>query len=375
MINYEKFKEIVEKELINYLPEDLREKKLCIYPVEKVNMVMDAISLLDSNENISPVIYVNQLYETYKSYVPIEKTSEFAASIIVDGMNKIPEMKSIDIDFTKAKDSIVFQLINTASNKELLEKVPHREFLDLSIIYRWILKNTEDGIMSIIIKNNMMKEVGLDEEALFEKALENTKRLFPTYIKNMKDVISDISSEDELPDTALWVITNASLSNGAAVMIYEDVLYELSCKLNSDLYIIPSSIHQILALSTFFASPRELVELVKVVNMTDVLPNEVLSDNIYYYSRKLRMLAFANTTSLFKDFKMIISKNEAEALWCKGLRNFSVLCKEDESDRYADCFETWEEIISAFPDAIFGIDNATCTLKSSDIEEDFNDKE
>lgn len=360
MINYEEFKKIVEKELINYLPEDLREKKLYIYPVEKVNMVVDAIFLIDSNENISPVIYVNQLYETYKSYVPIEKTLEFAASIIVDGMNKIPEMKSIDIDFTKAKDSIVFQLINTASNKELLEKVPHRKFLDLSIIYRWILKNTEDGIMSTIIKNNMMKEVGLDEEALFEKAVENTKRLFPTCIKNMKDVISDIdneiSDEDELPDVNLWVITNASLTNGAAVMIYEDVLYKLSCELDSDFYIIPSSIHECLALPTFLGTPKELVELVKVVNMTEVLPNEVLSDNVYYYSRKLRMLAFANTTSLFKDFKMIISKNEAEALWCKGVRNFSILCKEDESDRYADSFETWEEIISLYPDAIFGIE-------------------
>ena len=35
-----------------------------------------------------------------------------------------------------ANEKIVFQLINTEQNKTFLEQVPHREFQDLSIVYK-----------------------------------------------------------------------------------------------------------------------------------------------------------------------------------------------------------------------------------------------
>lgn len=47
---------------------------------------------------------------------------------------------NINIDFN-ARENIIFQLINTEQNKKLLNDVPHREFLDLSIIYRMVIKN------------------------------------------------------------------------------------------------------------------------------------------------------------------------------------------------------------------------------------------
>ena len=57
----------------------------------------------------------------------------------------------------------------------------------------------------------------------------------------------------------------------------------------------------------------------------------------------------------FLQFFRIISKTEAKKIWNTGNRNFLVLA-HDGSDRYADCFETWEEIENSYPDALFGLE-------------------
>lgn len=58
--------------------------------------------------------------------------------------------------------------------------------------------------------------------------------------------------------------------------------------------------------------------------------------------------------SVAKSF-LIIDRLHAMSLWLSGIRCFSVI-SSDGSDRYADCFETIEELNEAYPDAIFGLE-------------------
>lgn len=53
-----------------------------------------------------------------------------------------------------------------------------------------------------------------------------------------------------------------------------------------------------------------------------------------------------------------IQYHDAEQLWNDGDRNFLVLAK-DGTDRYADCFETWEELTESYPDAYYGLERET----------------
>ena len=54
-----------------------------------------------------------------------------------------------------------------------------------------------------------------------------------------------------------------------------------------NLYIIPSSLHELLIYPDFEeASPEELSSFVKEVNRTQVHPHDRLSDHVYYYSRQ-----------------------------------------------------------------------------------------
>ena len=53
----------------------------------------------------------------------------------------------------------------------------------------------------------------------------------------------------------------------------------------SNLYIIPSSIHEVILLPDSGKEPdaTALKEMIREVNSTQVAPEEILSDNLYYY--------------------------------------------------------------------------------------------
>lgn len=62
-----------------------------------------------------------------------------------------------------------------------------------------------------------------------------------------------------------------------------------------------------------------------------------------------------NLKRYFSEWFNIIAEHDAKQLWNDGDRNFLVLV-DDGTDRYADCFETWEEIEKTYPDSLFGLD-------------------
>ena len=62
-----------------------------------------------------------------------------------------------------------------------------------------------------------------------------------------------------------------------------------------------------------------------------------------------------NRERYFSEWFDIIPFSDAKMLWEDGDRSFLVLAS-DGSDRYADCFESWEEIETTYPDALFGLE-------------------
>ena len=67
-------------------------------------------------------------------------------------------------------------------------------------------------------------------------------------------------------------------------------------KIGSDLYILPSSIHEVIAVSADFGSPDELAEMVYEINMDQVDINDRLSNQVYCYDKDLRTLRIATDT-------------------------------------------------------------------------------
>ncbi len=310
MMDYTMFKELVNDKFMDYMPDHMKNGELKIMQVNKTNGTKDGLNVYQPDSNVAPTLYVDDLYEQFKETEDFEGVLKSAAEKYVNAMENVPQMPK-DILADSSKDKIYMTLINTEANRQMLEKVPHREVNDTSVIYRLMISSDERGIGSTVITDDLAKNLELSEEQLFKIAAENTPKMFPPVVKPMSQVIFGILTEDGgMPkDVAeqvvdgmkgenemMWIITNNKGVSGAVNMIFEKNLFELSKGLNDDLYILPSSIHEVIAVPSSLGDPVELAEMVQQVNMDVVDVSERLSNQVYHYDRDLRKLSMATDT-------------------------------------------------------------------------------
>ena len=334
-LNYEEFKERIKDDIKDYMDEKYKDCEVVIRKVNKTNREVDGLNMLDipGLKNATPTLYVNDLYEKYEKTGDYEEVARMAAETMEYGIKSFnSQIKEECLDTSKLKDKVFFSLINAEQNRELLNTVPHREFEDLAIVYRWNIGAGSDGVYTNLVDNDLAKKEGLTENDLYNAANKNTKELFPILVKNMNEVISEIifgdselsgEMEEEFKEVmiethderSINVITNESKLYAASSRFFEQPLHELAEKIGSDLYILPSSIHEVIAVSADFGSPDELAEMVYEINMDQVDINDRLSNQVYCYDKDLRTLRLATDTinkSLDDVDRGVISTPERE---------------------------------------------------------------
>ncbi len=308
MMDYEIFKEVVKEGFLSYMPKSYQDMEVRVVPVDKVNRKLDGLSLLakDEKTTISPTLYINDMYEKYLRTEDLQETLREAAEAM-DEVFREAEVPPLDI--STAKDNIIFQLVNTMQNEDMLKNMPHREFQDLSIIYRWVVSVDKKGISSSVVNNHVAEMLGMGEEQLFKAAAENTRRILPPVVQSMNEVMRDMFVADGMPEELadlmigeqeperiMWVISNERKIDGAASMLYEDKLHSLAERVGTDLYILPSSVHEVIAVSVEMGEPEELAQMVAEINMDQVDLSERLSNQVYHYDKDLRKITLATDT-------------------------------------------------------------------------------
>ena len=308
MMDYETFKGIVLNEFKNYLSDDLRDREFTIHKVNKVNQIMDGMTIGSpkngNGEKFAPTIYVNNMYEQYKELEDLEQVLKHNAQAYERALEQGVKYVTMSEDLLHKKDKIVFELINAEQNEELLRGIPYRPFYDLAVIYRVVIEVGEQNIASAIVTNDMAMEMGLTEEELFRHAAENTRSLFPVEIKPISQIMREILErqgmeegmiECLIPEPSeremMYVISNNMGINGAAAMLYEKELGELADKIDSDLIILPSSVHEVIAVPDLGGDPLEMADMVREVNQMAVRLEERLSNQVYKYDRQERKLS------------------------------------------------------------------------------------
>ena len=193
--------------------------------------------------------------------------------------------------YEKVKDRVCFRLIGRSGNEEMLKEIPCIEFLDMAVCFYYAYQGKRLGDGSILIHHSHRKMWGVCAEDLFRQAQVNTPTLFPWECTTLDEVLKEITGDDlfdrepsmseQLP---MKVLSNSQKVHGAASILYPGVLESLAVGEGCNLYIIPSSIHEVILLpdkEEVFAD--ELKQMVFIVNSTQVAPEEVLTNNLYYY--------------------------------------------------------------------------------------------
>lgn len=221
--------------------------------------------------NISPAIYLEEFYEQYQGGKNIPELADIIRQIYekVKVQNSYPCENIFSYD--KVKDKIVYKLIQKDANKRLLDNVPYIPYLDLAIVFYVLLETSEFGTATLLVKREHLKEWGITEEEMKAAAMVNTPRLLPLKIEKLSEF--------------MYVMTNQVQNHGASALCYPDACKSAWKKIGENYFVIPSSIHEmILVPESYGLSRTQLKTLAKEINATEVEQEEVLSDNIYYYS-------------------------------------------------------------------------------------------
>lgn len=267
--------------------------------IKNNGIILSGITVLQENCNISPTIYLDDYYDAYKNGTA---TISAITDNIMDIYKRNKISKSINmndfLNYEAIKHRIVYKLINTEKNRELLEEIPHVQFHDLSIVFEYLVSQENIGSASILINNTYLKLWDVDTDELYRIASINTPNLRKYVLKNMKDILRDmigVMDSGELEDVfPMYVLTNESAIQGAACILYPNLLRDFAKAAQSNLFIIPSSINEMLILPyADSADSEQIKEIIWEVNKTQVATEEVLSDNLYIYERctnELRIL-------------------------------------------------------------------------------------
>lgn len=283
-----------------------RELKFDYQAVIKTNdCCKPAIVVKEPNSQVGKTIYIEGMFRRYvEEGVEIEELADSLISIC-DMKSDLEDIITDEL-FQKMKDfqylldgNIMFKLINREKSKKFLDGKTYIPYLDFAVLFCMTIKDV-DGIGTVAIPEVCSKEWGVSLEEAYEEALEVIEKDYPVYKVSMKEFMFGLMDESEevkeelekdkfKPANDMYIMSNQEKIHGSTVLLYKGELARF-CDENefSELYILPSSIHEVILISrrAGIGDEEELQTMVREVNKTQVQDHEVLSDNLYIYNRE-----------------------------------------------------------------------------------------
>jgi len=291
-MNFQEFLETIMDKIKEYMAEDQYAE---IQQIRKNNdVVLHGLTIHSKQCNISPTIYMESFYKLYQRGAAIDQVMEKIYSLYQESLPKTSINMDFFKDFDKVKDRIVYKLIHADRNQELLQDIPHIPFWDLAICFSYAFWTEELGDGMILIHNSHIDAWKVNHSQLMRLAEENTPRLLPMTFYGMNEVLKQMHVDmdlSQMEEEQLYVLTNQQKIYGAAVILYPKTLLWVGEQLQSDFYIIPSSIHEVLILradeqENVYKEGQTLHDMISDINDSQLNSEEVLSDFPYFYSWK-----------------------------------------------------------------------------------------
>ena len=301
------------------MKESLRERLGAEVEVKTVSVpknngvIMQGIALRRPGEKVVPTIYTEGFYMDYLEGRDMEDILEDFLDIYeTQGAADVPDMDFYS-DYEKVKKRLSLKLVNREKNKAMLAEMPQKEFLDMAVVFYCLVDSPLAGTAAILVKDAHRESWGVTAEQLYEDALSNAERMLPGTIRSMEEMLSKMVLEEDIPawdwkkenkedfprlegveaengkmrGAPLLILTNSRRYLGAACMLYRGLLAEFAKKTGKNFYILPSSVHEVILLPEDKVNRSEnLLQMVVEVNRTQLAPEEILSDSVYYYDRK-----------------------------------------------------------------------------------------
>ncbi len=286
-MNDEIFAERICDEVLKKLGDGYR---VALEEIHKNNGVVGyGIQISRAGQNLIPTVKLEPLQRAYEQGVSSETLIDCVIAAYRGGEPIMGMQMDFFRDFEKVKDNICYRLINRQRNRELLKQIPHKSFLDLAVCFHYVCQGELD-CGTILLYNSHLEMWGITIEELDSLAEYNTPRLCPWEYKPLNEILREfegIMTPEEREYSAgitspVWILRNKTKLWGASSILCPGVLGEISKGKN--LFVIPSSVKEMTILPDDGQQDIALLKwMLMCENMSTLLPEDVLSDNIYYY--------------------------------------------------------------------------------------------
>ena len=317
------------KEFVNKLEQDLKDAMADISPgatvdVRSVEKLQDGsytgITISPAGGNVGMNLNANQLFDQMQDGQSYEGVLAVAVSTAERGLHDMPAVDVSELmNYEAAKKYLCFDVVGSDRNADMLEKVPHTDKENISMVYRLQLDSTENGAATVLITNAMMEQFGVTKEQLHADAMENAQEIRPADFRTMAAVMAEMMGmpEEMMADMAppMYVATNQDKVHGAAVMFYTDFMDQAAKELGGDIFILPSSVHEVLILpDDGNMDAQELKEMVTSINASEVSPEDRLTDSVYHYDAQERIFELGEKFEERQAEKMAAKEERSSVL-------------------------------------------------------------
>ena len=256
--------------LLQYEIESIRLETVCHNNgVEHVGLV-----ILLQGDYVSPTIYLEQYYQ----YMVRQQAS----------LSDVLEL--VAKEYRRVEDCLQRQEPLTVDLDQMLANCPNIPFHDLGITFRYLVKMDEAGIASALIDYDSMEKSACTVEELYCMAKENTIRLFPPFLMRLDEFLRTRFPQEHVypEEPEVYILSNRQFIYGATMLLYKDVVASFAEQMGKSVYIVPSSVNELLLCLTDAKKEKEMLEnTLREVNEFVVPDTEFLSDAVYFYDKEL----------------------------------------------------------------------------------------
>ncbi len=263
--------------------------------VMKNNGAQPGLTFKRDNENLSPTVYIKNYFERYKSGEDINSIIRDITEAGYQGIKHTIDMP--DITPEEARRCISLDLIGAYKNQEILKDIPHFIIGEgegaLAAYPRWKI----DSNMSFKVDEKIAAQLQMTPSEVLTLAAENTNNMdykidyIESFLHNLLQDMGTVSTElDQMilddPPPQMIVLSTPDCVHGASAILSHNAMEQAREMLGCEkVYIIPSSIHEVIIVpDNGEIKPSVLVDIIKSINMTELDPQDVLSDYPLRYS-------------------------------------------------------------------------------------------
>lgn len=244
-------------------------------------------------------VHVEELYVAYQNGIRLNTIVDYICSDVLHAKSIYVYDKTKELmDYDTAKSRLFVRLINYDRNADILRDVVHKTLGDIVFTVYAIVDENEFGIVSTKILKFMVKKWDKNEDDIFNEAIKNTYYLTPPRIYKWEGVLCDESyagdsfmNDEDVCDLDKSfsgnILSTTRKTNGAVAVFLPGVAEKISELLDSDFYMVFTSIHEVMIHRTGSGVDPKDLKLVLRDTLRKVTPSsDYLTEKIYKYNRR-----------------------------------------------------------------------------------------